>query len=269
MENVFFLFPVKEGLPDSHAHPILQRPDFPNEEDTFVMTSLDDACRIADDLCYASRNTRAYYFSENVVEFCAGINKGSDYPDPITLIRSKFSKKMSDVSFLVPDSGEHCFVFQAPVSGKDYFARIVDCGLSRKAEGSMLCALPADSRDLSISVCVNKQEVSLDGRAAKFLAIVDWLSCHHHPARVFEPNPKHEYEHRVTGGDIAGKWPYDDATSQSYLDKAFVDGKRLAYCTADGEIALIFDEHEENHYHGHVDDLEKLSNKVQKLLKSA
>ena len=125
-----------------------------------------------------------------------------------------------------------------------------------------------DSNNQTIEVRVSNREVSLEARVADLRTLVDWLSRHHHPSRIFTPNPKHDYEHRVKGGRIVSKWPFDDATSQSYLDKAFVDGKRLVYCEADDLEALVFDEHEENHFHGHVDVIGKVSNAVQKLLKS-
>lgn len=64
----------------------------------------------------------------------------------------------------------------------------------------------------------------------------------------------------VKGGRIASKWPFDDATSQSYLDKAFVDGKRLVYCDAEGkETLLVFDEHKLNHFLSHGDVLNILT----------
>lgn len=265
MENVFYLFPVKEGLPDSYAHPILQRAKVFDEED--VMACLRDVCALDDDLQFATRNKQSFYFSDNVKDFSAGINE-HDYPASFTRIRIRFRDQMSDASSLVEDAGENCSVFQSPVSGKDLFARIVCCDLSGRVEGSSLCVLPVDSNNQTIEVRVSNREVSLDARVADLLTLVDWLSGHHHPSRIFTPNPKHDYVHRVKGGSIASKWPFDDATSQSYLDKAFVDGKRLVYCEADDLEALVFDEHEENHFHGHVDVIGKVSNAVQKLLKS-
>lgn len=265
MENVFYLFPVKEGLPDSYAHPILQRAKVFDEED--VMACLRDVCALDDDLQCATRNKQSFYFSNNVKDFSAGINE-HDYPASFTRIRIRFRDQMSDASSLVEDAGENCSVFQSPVSGKDLFARIVCCDLSGRVEGSSLCVLPVDSNNQTIEVRVSNREVSLDARVADLRTLVDWLSGHHHPSRIFTPNPKHDYEHRVKGGSIASKWPFDDATSQSYLDKAFVDGKRLVYCEADDLEALVFDEHEENHFHGHVDVIRKVSNAVQKLLKS-
>ena len=265
MENVFYLFPVKEGLPDSYAHPILQRAKVFDEED--VMACLRDVCALDDDLQCATRNKQSFYFSDNVKDFSAGINE-HDYPASFTRIRIRFRDQMSDASSLVEDAGENCSVFQSPVSGKDLFARIVCCDLSGRVEGSSLCVLPVDSNNQTIEVRVSNREVSLDARVADLRTLVEWLSGHHHPSRIFTPNPKHDYEHRVKGGRIASKWPFDDATSQSYLDKAFVDGKRLVYCEADDLEALVFDEHEENHFHGHVDVIGKVSNAVQKLLKS-
>lgn len=265
MENVFYLFPVKEGLPDSYAHPILQRAKVFDEED--VMACLRDVCALDDDLQCATRNKQSFYFSDNVKDFSAGINE-HDYPASFTRIRIRFRDQMSDASSLVEDAGENCSVFQSPVSGKDLFARIVCCDLSGRVEGSSLCVLPVDSNNQTIEVRVSNREVSLDARVADLRTLVDWLSGHHHPSRFFTPNPKHDYVHRVKGGSIASKWPFDDATSQSYLDKAFVDGKRLVYCEADDLESLVFDEHEENHFHGHVDVIGKVSNAVQKLLKS-
>lgn len=265
MENVFYLFPVREGLPDSYAHPILQRAIVFDEED--VMACLRDVCALDDDLQCATRNKQSFYFSDNVKDFSAGINE-HDYPASFTMIRIRFRDQMSDASSLVEDAGENCSVFQSPVSGKDLFARIVCCDLSGRVEGSSLCVLPVDSNNQTIEVRVSNREVSLDARVADFRTLVDWLSGHHHPSRIFTPNPKHDYVHRVKGGSIASKWPFDDATSQSYLDKAFVDRKRLVYCEADDLEALVFDEHEENHFHGHVDVIGKVSNAVQKLLKS-
>lgn len=265
MENVFYLFPVKEGLPDSHAHPILQRERGFDGED--VLSCLRDVFTLDDDLKCATRNKQSFYFSDNVKDFSAGINE-HDYPASFTWIRRRFSRQMSDASSLVEDAGENCSVFQSPVPGKDLFARIVCCDLSGRVEGSSLCVLPVDSNNQTIDVRVSNREVPLDARVADFRTLVDWLSGHHHPSRIFTPNPKHDYEHRVKGGSIASKWPFDDATSQSYLDKAFVDGKRLVYCEADDLEALVFDEHEKNHFHGHVDVIGKVSNAVQKLLKS-
>lgn len=265
MENVFYLFPVKEGLPDSYAHPILQRAKVFDKED--VMACLRDVCALDDDLQCATRNKQSFYFSDNVKDFSAGINE-HDYPASFTRIRIRFRDQMSDASSLVEDAGENCSVFQSPVSGKDLFARIVCCDLSGRVEGSSLCVLPVDSNNQTIEVRLSNREVSLDARVADLRTLVDWLSGHHHPSRVFTPNPKHDYEHRVKGGSIASKWPFDDATSQSYLDRAFVDGKRLVYCEADDLEALVFDEHEENHFHGHVDVIGKVSNAVQRLLKS-
>ena len=265
MENVFYLFPVKEGMPDSYSHPILQRAKVFDEED--VMACLRDVCALDDNLQCATRNKQSFYFSDNVKDFSAGINE-HDYPASFTRIRIRFRDQMSDASSLVEDAGENCSIFQSPVSGKDLFARIVCCDLSGRVEGSSLCVLPVDSNNQTIEVRVSNREVSLDARVADLRTLVDWLSGHHHPSRIFTPNPKHDYEHRVKGGSIASKWPFDDATSQSYLDKAFVDGKRLVYCEADYLEALVFDEHEENHFHGHVDVIGKVSNAVQKLLKS-
>lgn len=265
MENVFYLFPVKEGLPDSYAHPILQRAKVFDKED--VMACLRDVCALDDDLQCATRNKQSFYFSDNVKDFSAGINE-HDYPASFTRIRIRFRDQMSDASSLVEDAGENCSVFQSPVSGKDLFARIVCCDLSGKVEGSSLCVLPVNSNNQTIEVRVSNREVSLDARVADLRTLVDWLSGHHHPSRIFTPNPKHDYEHRVKGGSIASKWPFDDATSQSYLDKAFVDRNRLVYCEADDLEALVFDEHEKNHFHGHVDVIGKVSNAVQKLLKS-
>jgi hypothetical protein len=266
MENFFFLFPVKEGQSDSYAHPILQRTSFPENEDQYVITSLREACGLDADLHYASQNAQSFYFSENVNEFCAGIIKKKDYPPDITSIRLKFMRQMTDASFLIIDSGDNCAVYNVPVSGKDYFVRIVDCFLSGKADGSILCVLPDDSGNRTINVRVHDQEVLLDGRASDFRIIIDWLSCHHHPSRTYEASPKHDYEHRVKGGSVASKWPYDNATSQSFLDKAFVDGKRLVFCGKEKGEALIFHEHRKNHFHGHLDDMEHVSNTVQKLL---
>ena len=267
MENVFYLFPVKEGLPDSYAHPILQRAKDFDEED--VSACLRDVCNLDDILQCVTRNKQSFYFSDNVKDFSAGIKNEHDYPTPLTRIRRRFSRQMSDASFGVEDAGENCSVFQSPVSGKDLFARIVCCDLSGKVEGSSLCVLPVDSNNQTIEVRVSNREVSLDARVADLRTLVDWLSGHHHPSRIFAPNPKHDYEHRVKGGSVASKWPFDDATSQSYLDKAFVDGKRLVYCCEAVDLeALVFDEHEENHFHGHVDVIGKVSNSVQRLLKS-
>lgn len=265
MENVFYLFPVKEGLPDSYAHPILQRAKVFDEED--VMACLRDVCTLDDDLQCATRNKQSFYFSDNVKDFSAGINE-HDYPASFTRIRILFRDQMSDAFSLVEDAGENCSVFQSPVSGKDLFARIVCCDLSGRVEGSSLCVLPVDSNNQTIEVRVSNREVSLDARVADLRTLLDWLSEHHHPSRIFTSNPKHDYEHRVKGGSIASKWPFDDASSQSYLDKAFVDRKRLVYCEADDLEALFFDEHEENHFHGHVDVIGKVSNAIQKLLKS-
>lgn len=267
MENVFYLFPVKKGLQDSHAHPILQRERvFDDEEEGLAL--LRYVCTLDDNLQCTTRNKQSFYFSDNVDEFCAGMNKEHDYPASFTRIRIRFSKQMSDASSLAEDAGENCSVFHSPVSGQDLFARIALCGLSRKAEGNVLCVLPVDSNNQNIDVSVSDRAVSLDACVANFREIVEWLSEHHHPSRTFVSNPKHDYEHRVKGGSIASKWPFDDATSQSYLDKAFVDGKRLVYCEADSVDALVFDEHETNHYHGHVDNIAKVSNSIQKLLKS-
>ena len=232
-----------------------------------VMACLRDVCALDDDLQCATRNKQSFYFSDNVKDFSAGINE-HDYPASFTRIRIRFRDQMSDASSLVEDAGENCSIFQSPVSGKDLFARIVCCDLFGRVEGSSLCVLPVDSNNQTIEVRVSNREVSLDARVADLRTLVDWLSGHHHPSRIFTPNPKHDYEHRVKGGSIASKWPFDDATSQSYLDKAFVDGKRLVYCGADDLEALVFDEHEENHFHGHVDVIGKVSNAVQKLLKS-
>lgn len=265
MENVFYLFPVKEGLPDSYAHPVLQRSGGLDNED--VLGRLRDICSIDDDLQYATRNKQSFYFSDNVRESVAGIEK-NDYPSPFTRIRRRFSRQMHDASSMVKDAGENCSVFQSPVSGHDLFARIVVCGLSGKTEGSALCVLPADSNNQSINVQVGDQAVSLDARVADFRTIVDWLSTHHHPSRTFVPNPKHDYEHRVKGGEIASQWPYDNTTSQSYLDKAFVDGKRLVFFDTKSSEALVFDEHEKNYFHGHIDDIGKVSNAVRKVMKS-
>jgi|GEM_PF-6903798 len=265
MENVFYLFPVKEGLPGSYAHPVLQRSEGLDDED--VLERLREICSIDDDLQYATRNKQSFYFSDNVRESIAGI-KENDYPSSFTRIRRRFSRQMSDASYMVKDAGENCSVYQSPVSGQDLFARIVWCRFSGKVEGTSLCVLPADSKNQTINVRVSDQTVSLDASVADFRTVVDWISKHHHPSRTFVPNPKHSYEHRVKGGDVAGKWPYDNATSQSYLDKAFVDGKRLVYCDSKTIAALVFDEHEENHFHGHIDDIGKVTNVVRKVLKS-
>lgn len=265
MENVFYLFPVKEGLPGSYAHPILQRSGGLDDED--VLERLRNICSIDGDLQYATRNKQSFYFSDNVRESVAGI-KECDYPSLFTRIRRRFSRQMSDASSMVKDAGENCSVFQSPVSGQDLFVRIVWCGLSGKVEGYSLCVLPADTNNQTINVRMSDQTVPLDARVADFRTIVDWLSKHHHPSRTFVPNPKHDYGHRVKGGDVASKWPYDNTTSQSYLDKAFVDGKRLVFCDSESREALVFDEHEENHFHGHIDEIEKVSNAVRKVLKS-
>lgn len=265
MENVFYLFPVKEGLPDSYAHPVLQRSGGLDNQD--VLERLREICSIDDDLRYATRNKQSFYFSDNVKDFSSGINE-RDYPASFTKIRIRFRDQMSDASSLAGDAGENCSVFQSPVSGKDLFARIVWCGLSGKIEGTSLCVLPADSNNQTIKVNVHDHEISLDACVAVFREIVDWISTHHNPSRTFVPNPKHDYEHRVKGGDIASRWPYDDTTSQLYLDKAFVDGKRLVYCDSVSIEALVFDEHEKNRFHGHVDEIGKVSNAVRKVLTS-
>lgn len=269
MENIFYLFPVKSGQPGSHAHPLLQRANFPKDEDTYVLTSLNEICKLEENLNCSSQNIRSYYFSENVSEFCSGIKKGSSYPSSITLIRKKFNKRMADASSLVQDAGAGCKVFQAPVSGQDLFARAVACNLSKITDGSMLCAMPSDSNNQTIDVCVNGNNTSLDCRTADFRNVLDWLYSHHNPSRTYEPNPKHDYEHQVKGGNIASKWPYDDATSQTFLDRAFVDGKRLVYGEPKSCAALFFDEHTKDHFHGHVDVMGKVTSQVQKLLKAA
>ena len=56
MENVFYLFPVKEGLPGSYAHPVLQRSEGLDDED--VLERLREICSIDDDLQYATVSTQ-------------------------------------------------------------------------------------------------------------------------------------------------------------------------------------------------------------------
>ena len=99
MENVFYLFPVKEGLPDSYAHPILQRAKDFDEED--VLACLRDVCNLDDILQCVTRNKQSFYFSDNVKDFSAGIKNEHDYPTPLTRIRRRFSRQMSDAVRIV------------------------------------------------------------------------------------------------------------------------------------------------------------------------
>lgn len=266
MENIFYLFPVREGTNGSYAHPLLQKTSFPQDKDRFICSGLSSVCAIDEELQYASRNIRSFYFSENVSEFCEGMNTGGEYPAPITLIRRKFNKLMTDATGLLPDAGDNCSVYDAHVLGRDYFARIAACNMLGRVEGTMLCALFSDPDNRKIAVKVDDQELALDKRPTDFCSIVDWLAEHHHPSRTYEANPKHYYEHRVKRGEIASEWPYDDATSQSFLNRAFVDGKRLALLVLEESLALLFDEHTKDHYHGHVDNINKINSNVQKLL---
>lgn len=264
MENIFYLFPVKGGLQGSHAHNLLQRATGADED--AAVGRMVEVCQIDADLQAASANKRGYYFSENMKEYCAEVAMNGSYPSALTRVRKRFHVQMTDAAVLMPDAGERCAVYQSPVTGKDYFVRVAACGLTGVTEGTLLCVLPADADHRTIDVQVADSTMTLEGRTADFVNIADWIASHHHPARTFEANPKHDYEHRVKGGDLASAWLYDDATSQSYLDHAFVDGKRLVYC-GEGDVALIFDEHTANHFHGHQDTVEKVSNPVRKLMK--